>query len=402
MKRTRYFELKCLELEEQLEVAQKAKAQLREELLTSYQGDGVRQREDGIHGDALQGTLGRTHERQWPGIPAQSKSQTLLGASQRSSSSRRRTENQRGSLSPVQEEPYKEMLDSPPRVADAISPHVSSPSSTGSPGGRSSVAASNEMQKLLDMCTRLRSEDDSLPKAEIDSLNDLVKQLANLMDRRREHFQGPQQSNEDPEYAVPAFIETLAGQRREGEGSGLEPGQHVQSFGASEVDLRHSANFDSSSGSRTADSRLDRSLQSEVNAPERAGNDVVEYEMRHSEVEGDPDRPLQANHLDGSGRASPKVKLQAMERMVPVPMRAAVATMAAPLVLPPGTAAEQSEYSHLGFARYAHLTAPTDGDELSMTTPMEVFREQYGDQRTEANTASEEFLPSFGSAPMLH
>jgi hypothetical protein len=58
-----------------------------------------------------------------------------------------------------------------------------------------------EMQKLISMCHRLRSEEDSLPRAEIESLNNLVGQLSQLMDRRREHSQSsiPNFPGETPE-----------------------------------------------------------------------------------------------------------------------------------------------------------------------------------------------------------
>mmetsp|Transcript_34839 Transcript_34839/g.61898 ORF Transcript_34839/g.61898 Transcript_34839/m.61898 type:complete len:402 (-) Transcript_34839:58-1263(-) len=43
----------------------------------------------------------------------------------------------------------------------------------------------SEMQKLIQMCARLRSAGDVLPKGEIESLNTLVSRLSQLMERRR-------------------------------------------------------------------------------------------------------------------------------------------------------------------------------------------------------------------------
>lgn len=360
MQRRRYFELKCLELEDQLEIARQTEAHLREELLESFPSKESRQKNEEALGDTShKATVGKAHERQWLGTAPRPQSHTLTShgasresqhqnSSQRSSSSQRRAHAQRASLSPVQEEPYKELLDSPPRVGEVIHRPQNRDTQMTSPSSPMDDPA--EMQKLLEMCTRLRKEDDSLPKAEIDSLNDLVKQLAQLMERRREHVQECRASNEDPEYSVPAFPLGQDEKDIDIQGVGVDSAStHIQDR---EANVRQSADLQDSPISRRAESRLDAYLQSEVNAPERAGNDVLEYEV-NSEKPG---------RIDGSeSELTSHSALQAMEKMVP----SSRSKLPTPVVLPP----LGDHPATVGYARFAHLTAPPDIDEPQERMP---------------------------------
>lgn len=208
--RVESLERKCQELEQQLGEAKEAEVLLRREMLTGQATEpearcpplawGHEKARTQMWPETSQETLAShwVDEQRTPAEPQTQPNHALaremsahtavhdaFGLPGLSGSSRRSGSapgSARLLLSPVAEEPHREESDagvSEESIETDVRLHVRE---------EDSLTAQDdafEMDKLVNMCERLRTEGVSLPKAEIDGLSSLVGRLSDLMERRR-------------------------------------------------------------------------------------------------------------------------------------------------------------------------------------------------------------------------